>query len=247
MQLVDVMQFKPEPGIYCIENLTTHKKYVGQAINVRERWGEHVSDLYHQTHFNTYLQHAWNKYGEDDFNYYVLEYCSREELDERETYYIDTFDLLNRDLGYNRKRGGQHGGGTFSKEAKEKLSESIKASYTDELREKRSQQLKAIWDNPEERAKRIGESHPMYGYHHTDEVKKRLSELHKGISVNVKYPYKVLCVEKNQIFENARVAAKELSLDSSCIVKVCKGERYMCGGYHWQFIIDENNWENKVS
>lgn len=239
-------ELKNKSGIYCIENLSTHKKYVGQAVSVSGRFKEHISDLNHQDHFNSYLQNAWNKYGEDDFIYYVLEYCSIEKLDERETFYIDKLNLLDRDFGYNLKRGGQHGGGTFSKEVKEKLSKSIKASYTEELREIRSKQLKELWSNPEERKKRIGTNHPMYGYHHSDEVKKKISECHKGHGWNRKYKDKVLCIETGEIYDNACEAAKVLSLDSSCIIKACKGERYICGGYHWQFV-KENNMENKVS
>ena len=52
--------------------------------------------------------------------------------------------------------------------------------------------------------------------------------------------------ETGDIYDNACEAAKVLSLDSSCIVKVCKGERKICGGYHWQFIKEEKL-ENKVS
>ena len=30
-------------------------------------------------------------------------------------------------------------------------------------------------------------------------------------------------------------------LDSSSILKVCRNERKICGGYHWEFINKENN------
>ena len=244
--MIALEELKKEPGIYCIENLSTHKKYVGQAISIYKRFGDHISDLNNHTHFNSYLQHAWNKYGENDFTYSVLEYCPIEQLDERERYYIAKLDLLNRDLGYNRRTGGQNGGSKMSVEAKEQLSESIKASYTDELRQKRSEQLKAKWADPEQRKNMIGKHHPMYGHRHTDEVKKRLSECHKGQAWNRKYKDKVLCVETGEIYENASEAGRALSIDACGILKVCRGERYICGGYHWQFIKEENL-ENKVS
>ena len=48
-------------GIYCIENIITNKKYIGQSINIKDRWSKHKSELNHQTHDNDYLQKAWNK------------------------------------------------------------------------------------------------------------------------------------------------------------------------------------------
>ena len=244
--MIALEELKDKPGIYCIENLSTHKKYVGQATSISERFEKHIRSLNAQTHFNSYLQHAWNKYGEDDFTYSVLEYCNSEELDDREIYYINTLDLLNRDFGYNRKTGGQHGGSKYSEEARKKMSDSAKASYTDELRQKRSEQLKEMWSNPEEREKRVGKNHPMYGRIRTDEVKKKLSECHKGHGWNRKFNDKVLCIETNQIFDNSRDANQKTGIDSSCILKVCRGERKIAGGYHWQFIKVENL-ENKVS
>ena len=167
-------------------------------------------------------------------------------MDKREQYYINLYDTTNRDLGYNLKQGGQFGGGIFTDDAKKKLSNSIKASYTDELRQKRSEHQKELWLIPEIRAQRVGKNAPMYGHHHTDETKKRLSELRKGKSNNLIFNDKVLCIETGRIYNNSREAYKETNIDSSCILKVCRGERKIAGGYHWIFVT-ENNMENKVS
>ena len=234
-------------GIYCILNKESNKRYIGQAINLHNRCVDHRSDLYNQTHFNDYLQKSFNLHGEEAFEFLVLEHCHIEELDERECYYMSLYNVEDRDYGYNLKSGGQHGGSKLCKESRKKLSDSIKASYTDELRQKRSDFQKAQWDNPEIRVNRIGENAPMYGHHHTDEVKKRLSEFRKGKSFNLRNPDKVLCVETGRIYDNSRVAHNETGIDSSSILKTCRGERKIAGGYHWQFVIEESNWENKVS
>lgn len=242
-----IIELETRSGIYAIKNKTTQKLYIGQSIDIYHRWNKHVSELNNGHHHNDYLQKAWNKYGEKDFECIVLEYCDQNLLDEKEQYYINLYDTTNRDVGYNLKQGGQFGGSTFTEEAKQKMSKSIKASYTEELRKKRSNQQKEMWSDPNIRAKRVGENASMYGHHHTDEVKKRLSEFHKGKSFNRKYTSKVLCIETGEIYDNASTAGKALLLDSSCILKVCKGERYTCGTYHWKFITEENNLENKVS
>ena len=71
-------------GIYCIENIITHKKYIGQSINIKDRWSKHKSELNHQTHDNDYLQKAWNKYGENNFKFYIIERCNFEDLNEKQ-------------------------------------------------------------------------------------------------------------------------------------------------------------------
>ena len=113
-------------GIYCIENKLNHKKYIGQSVNVYSRWSQHRTELKYNRHDNDYLQKAWNKYGEDNFEFKLLETCSIEQLDERENYYIDLCDSMNRDKGYNLKTGGQLGGAVVSDLVREKISEAEK-------------------------------------------------------------------------------------------------------------------------
>ena len=101
------MQNERKSGIYCIENIITNKKYIGQSIDVDERWRKHISELNHNYHHNDYLQKAWNKYGEDSFKFYVLEYCDICELDTKEIYYIDLYNTTDRNIGYKLTSGGQ--------------------------------------------------------------------------------------------------------------------------------------------
>ena len=122
------MQNEIKSGIYCIENITTNKKYIGQSIDINDRWRKHISELNHSSHHNDYLQKAWNKYGENDFKFYVLEYCSDDELDEKEIYYINLYNTIDRKYGYNLKTGGQ-ANCHHTDEVKNKISESNKKAY----------------------------------------------------------------------------------------------------------------------
>lgn len=232
------MQTENKTGIYCIENITTNKKYIGQSIDVNDRWRRHKSELIHKTHCNDYLQNAWNKYGEDDFKFYVLEYCKNIELNERENYYISLYDTLDHNYGYNLKSGGQNGGSTVSDYVRKKMSKSVKQSYLNNvnLKEKRKKDALNQWSNPEIKSKIIGINNGMYGKHHTEESRQKISTSRKGIPSPRKNTTPVFCIELNQKFNDATTAAKELSLDSSGILKVCQGKRKTCGGYHFNFL-----------
>lgn len=91
-------------GIYKIENLINGKVYVGQSVDVFNRWKQHQNQLENNTHYNTHLLRAYNKYGVENFQYELLEECDLHSLNEREMYWISHYDSLNS--GYNQTSGG---------------------------------------------------------------------------------------------------------------------------------------------
>jgi hypothetical protein len=61
-------------GIYCIFNKITKKRYIGSASGkhgFRARWRNHKWRLRNGKHHSLYLQNAWNKYGEDSFEFFA--------------------------------------------------------------------------------------------------------------------------------------------------------------------------------
>lgn len=99
-------------GIYKITNQVNGKVYIGQSVNIKQRWAEHKANLRNNKHENSYLQNAWNKYGEANFIFEVIEKCSKDELDDKEIFWISEYnsckDFINAN-GYNLTIGG---GGT---------------------------------------------------------------------------------------------------------------------------------------
>ena len=75
-------------GIYKIKCLKNNKVYIGQSVNIMQRWYVHKTKLRANKHDNIYLQNAWNKYGERNFEFSLIERCKKEELDSKEEYYI---------------------------------------------------------------------------------------------------------------------------------------------------------------
>lgn len=109
-------------GIYCIINLVNQKRYIGSSKNISQRLWCHRANLRHNKHENKHLQNAWNKYGEDMFQYFVLEKCDEEILIEREQFYIDT---LNPEYNQMLKVVKPE----YSVESRKKLSETRKKLF----------------------------------------------------------------------------------------------------------------------
>ena len=95
-------------GIYCIENSINKKKYIGLSGDIKRRWTEHLSELRRGEHINVCLQRAWEKYGEDTFQFYIVELCAEDILCERERYYIQTYHTMSHEHGYNLTTGGEN-------------------------------------------------------------------------------------------------------------------------------------------
>lgn len=230
------MQKKKISGIYCIENISTNKKYIGQSISITERWQKHKYELNHSIHDNDYLQKAWNKYGESDFRFYILKYCEADELDKFEKYYIEYYHTLDRSFGYNLKSGGQYSN-FQTDEVRKKISDSNKRTYQNSnLKEIRRIDALNQWANPEIKQKITGENNGMYGKTHSKDARRKISEAQKGHISPYRNLTPVLCIETNKTYECAAVAQKELNVSTS-ILEVCKGNRKTAGGYHWKFFI----------
>lgn len=92
-------------GIYAITNKTSGKKYIGSSKSVHYRWNQsHRPNLRNNIHGNRHLQSSWNKYGEDQFKFEVIEKCNQSVLLEREGYWIEHYNSWDREFGYNFTR-----------------------------------------------------------------------------------------------------------------------------------------------
>lgn len=77
-------------GIYQIKNILSRESYIGSATNLRGRHSLHLRDLHKGKHHNRRLQNAWAKYGNDAFDFIVLEEVpDKSRLIEREQFFLD--------------------------------------------------------------------------------------------------------------------------------------------------------------
>lgn len=99
-----VLNGRSPSGIYKITRKSTGEIYIGRAVAVDKRWTEHVKmafsigSIAHST-----LHTIMEKEGVWNFTFELLEEVPKEQLNEREKYYIDFYDSKN--FGLNQKNG----------------------------------------------------------------------------------------------------------------------------------------------
>lgn len=97
--------------------------YVGQTKNFVARKANH---LYAARKGNERpLYRAIRKYGEDAFEFSILEECDDHLINERETYWVSHYGSFNPEKGYNLTSGGNQYS-IHSPETKKRISDSIK-------------------------------------------------------------------------------------------------------------------------
>lgn len=165
-------------GIYQILNLVNGKRYIGSAVRFRTRWAAHRHQLRNGFHHSRHLQSAWNKYGEDSFEFSVIELCEKSDLIAREQFHLDQGFQYNQSptagsplgvkwslaarLSASRRRAGVAKSDDHvekmrvltslqwsDKSVREKMSDAIKHSYGPELLEFRRDQQKRNWEDPD--------------------------------------------------------------------------------------------------
>lgn len=227
-------------GIYKITCVPTGKVYIGQSIDINRRWKEHLTKLINNNHYNEYLQSAWNKYGESNFVFEILEFCEVTELNNREIYYIQKLKTSIRKNGFNLDSGGKSG--SFKDEkSKEKLMKPV-VQYSIE-----GVKLKVFKSINEASAylnmtpsnitgiclKRSGFAGGYQWRYLSDNIEK---------CKPIKYPLPVVQYSLSGIkiaeFPHAHAALKATGIGDANIRDVCIGKTKTAGGFQWRFAKD---------
>jgi len=132
-------------GIYKITS-PSNKVYIGQSIDIETRWNQYrnLNCKDQPKLYNSLIKH-----GIEQHTFEIIECCNIELLNERERYWQDFYDVLNRNKGLNckltetnEKNGAhcedtklkisqKHKGKKFSDESKKKMSETKKRKFKD--------------------------------------------------------------------------------------------------------------------
>ena len=139
-------------GIYQIVNKVTQKRYIGKSSNIASRWRGHKYDLRNNTHPNDYLQKAWNKHGEINFDFEILQLCSLDLCSLYEDYWVKVLKTEDREFGYNLKPTDPLGTSGFSQETIEKIRKANKGKRPSNLCLQRRKEL-GVTDFQKQRSK----------------------------------------------------------------------------------------------
>lgn len=210
-------------GIYYIISRVNGKRYVGSSINVEHRFVEHRHRLRLGKHHSIVLQRAWNKYGEENFEFKVIVTCKPEELIICEQKHIDYFSvgqLYNTNIKAGSRLGMKH-----TSEAKRKMSLSQTGKVlSGEIRLK------------------ISKANSGKGHLHTPETRAKLSAMKKGKP----FPYEQKTGKRIdqidfrtgkvlQSFVSISEAARATRTDRRSIQRVLCGKLNKVKGCQWRY------------
>jgi group I intron endonuclease len=216
---------KNNKGVYKIINLLNDKLYVGSAMDLRHRKANHFSQLKLNKHINTHLQNAFNKYGEENFRFEIIEYVEeKEKLIEREQYWIDYYNVCNQKYGYNINPNAKSSlGKKYSEEAKKNISIGLKNSkriVTLETRKKMSEARKGMKFSADH-ARKLGDS--RRGRKHSEESKQKIKQGREGKYIGQNAGNAKLSEQDVMEIKKILIEKKFKIREIASMFKVCEG------------------------
>lgn len=138
--------------------------------------------------------------------------------------------------------------------------------------QKRSDRTKLLWKNTEFReafarkmsgennpnygsCKFVGENHPMWGKHHSEESKKKNRDAHLGKQVGINNPTSksIYSKELDRMFWGAKQANDEFGISVAHISSCCRGKRKHAGRHpvtgellKWNYIFDQKQTDGAI-
>lgn len=213
-----------------------HKIYIGITSNkINRRWQNGFGYRENKHFFNAILKYGW-----DNIKHEILfTNLTKEEACKKEIELIAFYKSNQSKYGYNSSTGGEQPttGRKLSDETKEKIRQAhlglkrsrlsiektrkgnIGKHLTEELKKKLSEERK-------------GKGNPMYGKHTSQKQKE---------AIRKKFSKPIICVETKVIYSSIIEAQRQTGISDSGIQAVCKKKRKTAGGYHWEYIVGENN------
>lgn len=239
-------------GIYRIRNLVNNKCYYGSSKQIEKRWKNHKTSLIGNTHYNTLLQRAWNKYGEHNFVFEVVKECKEENLLLEEQKYLD------KNPEYNIGKTSSGGDNLSKNPNKNIIVQKIKKSVNDRINLMTKEEKIEKFSLPMEKnpnwkggisytycncGKRIsngcthcnkcapksGENNPFYGKTHSKETRSILREKRLGKKPSNIKPVSIDGTE----YESLSDASKKTGINGTTILWRINSKNKKYSGYKY--------------
>lgn len=198
--------------IYLIINKNNNKFYVGRTKDYQARWNHHKRLLQTSKHHCIYLQNAWNKYGQECFDFVILEEIDlndelleynkavaleQEILDEYvcgvDIYNTSSYSVTGVVKGEDHPNYGLHprdwlGDKVYQKVQKNFLNKDKTGKNNPFYEKTHTEETRKLLSELAS-LNNVGAGNPFYGRKHTDETKRKISEKAKVNNKGEKNPF----------------------------------------------------------
>lgn len=249
-------------AIYEINNLINGKVYIGQTNgDGSDRRNSHMSRLRRGVHMNSHLQNAFNKYGEENFNFEVFCRCPIDKLDEIEIRMIAEHKALGN--CYNIENGGKIVKNMDSSTRRKISKILIQKHREDKVFRENYMKVHAkkiiclnnmeVYESIKLASQKLnlkpncieqvlymnngyakGENGILYQFEYYHEGKKyKIRELKENVRTLKR---KVICVNTGEVFEDSGAASKKYNVSRHNIMRCCRHDRNYAGR------LDDGSW-----
>lgn len=202
--------------VYKTTNLLNNKIYIGQTTKPLEQ--KYLGS-------GLILLKAIKKYGTESFDREVLEFCNnKDELNEREKYWINFYSANTRGIGYNVSIGGN--GGNLGEEVNKKIARRLKETGYHYGNKSRTGMVAPNKGIPMSEAQKEKLRKPK-----SEEAKLKYSIAKKGKGMKP-----ILCLNNDVIYPGIARAAEELNLKAPLVIAVLKGRAKTTKGYSFKYV-----------
>ena len=228
-------------GIYKITNKINGHYYIGQAVDIKNRFRGHKFSAIHLNNkdHGAPIHLAMAKYGVNNFLYEIIEECPRDQLDEREIYWIDKLQATENG-NYNILKGGQD---RMKFDEKPVELYDLQGNYirtvpsATKVAEEFGVSRNAIYQVLYKQRPSCKGYQMKYEEDKDTIMKPFVSRQGGSIAINQIDP-KTLQIVNTYI--SAAEAGRLTGTDSSAIIKVCKGKLKTTNGYKWEYANKQN-------
>lgn len=233
--------------IYKHTNLINQKVYIGitnKVANPNKRW---LSGKGYE--HNSYFTASIKRYGWENFSHEIIDYAETQlEANEKEQYWINFYQSINKDKGYNLTNGGDGiSGFHHSDETKNRIAQAngkmVMCLETGIIYDSASAADRAIQISGGCVSAAIlhkgtaGGNHWVFYTHDLTEQERKMLIKEFDETQYQKQRKKVLCVETNIIYPSATEAYRQTKVNNKNIGACCNGRRETAGGYHWKWVL----------
>lgn len=197
------------------------KVYIGITSQKPESRWANGKGYKHSPHFRAAIKrHGWGNISHE----ILAEGLTREAAEQMEVELIKSYHSTDREYGYNIDRGGSTGP-KHTEETRAKISEANRCRKWALATREKLRVYRLAHPATEETARKIAEAN-RGRRHRPESVEKIRAASRKAPVINM---------STGQKYPSINSAARDLNLDPSKIVAVCRGKRKTHGGHCWRY------------